>query len=96
MANTNEPGQHGTTPDGPTSMSLNQPDPDRQGHGLGPALRLDQAAARLRALSPRSTLARGYAIVRSRGSLVRSATAVEPGDPLRVEVADGAFGARVE
>src|SRR5205085_6116597 len=51
---------------------------------------LDQAAARLRALSPRSTLARGYAIVRSRGSLVRSATAVEPGDPLRVEVADGA------
>ena len=57
---------------------------------------LDQAAARLRTLSPRSTLERGYAIVRSRGSLVRSAKAVEPGDPLQVDVADGAFGARVE
>ena len=57
---------------------------------------LDQVAAQLRTLSPRSTLARGYAIVRSRGNLVRSATAVEPGDSLRVEVADGTFGARVE
>jgi exodeoxyribonuclease VII large subunit len=57
---------------------------------------LEQAAARLRALSPSSTLERGYAIVRSGGTLIRSAKAVEPGDPLRVEVADGSFGARVE
>jgi exodeoxyribonuclease VII large subunit len=57
---------------------------------------LEQAAGRLRALSPRATLERGYAIVRREGGLVRSATAVRPGDAIGVEVADGAFGARVE
>jgi exodeoxyribonuclease VII large subunit len=57
---------------------------------------LERTAARLQALSPRSTLERGYAIVRSGKSLVRSAAAVAPGDPLEVEVADGSFGARVE
>ncbi len=58
--------------------------------------RLDQSAARLRALSPRATLDRGYAIVRSGGSLVRSAASVTAGDAIAVEVADGSFGARVE
>ena len=57
---------------------------------------LDQTAARLQALSPRSTLERGYAIVRAQDVVVRSTTAVAPGDALRVEVADGSFGARVE
>jgi len=57
---------------------------------------LNHAAARLQALSPRSTLERGYAIVRSGDELVRSTTTVAPGDPLRIEVADGSFGARVE
>jgi exodeoxyribonuclease VII large subunit len=57
---------------------------------------LDQTAARLQALSPRSTLERGYAIVRAQDIVVRSTTAVAPGDALRVEVADGSFGARVE
>jgi exodeoxyribonuclease VII large subunit len=57
---------------------------------------LAQAGGRLRALSPRSTLERGYAIVRREGELVRSAEAVSPGDPIAVEVADGSFGARVE
>jgi exodeoxyribonuclease VII large subunit len=57
---------------------------------------LAQAGGRLRALSPRSTLERGYAIVRREGELVRSAGAVSPGDALAVEVADGSFGARVE
>jgi exodeoxyribonuclease VII large subunit len=57
---------------------------------------LTQAGGRLRALSPRSTLERGYAIVRREGDLVRSAGAVSPGVPISVEVADGSFGARVE
>jgi exodeoxyribonuclease VII large subunit len=58
--------------------------------------RLALAGGRLRALSPRATLDRGYAIVRSDGRLVRSAAAVGPGDEIAVEVAEGAFGARVE
>ena len=57
---------------------------------------LTQAGGRLRALSPRSTLERGYAIVRREGKLVRSAEVVSPGDPIAVEVADGSFGALVE
>jgi exodeoxyribonuclease VII large subunit len=57
---------------------------------------LEQAAGKLRALSPRSTLDRGYAIVRAGEELVRSASAVESGDAIAVEVADGRFGARVE
>jgi exodeoxyribonuclease VII large subunit len=58
--------------------------------------RLEHAAGRLRALSPRATLERGYAIVRTGEEIVRSATTVSPGDALDVEVADGRFGARVE
>jgi exodeoxyribonuclease VII large subunit len=58
--------------------------------------RLEQTTGRLRALSPRATLERGYAIVRKEGSIVRSAGAVAAGDALAVEVADGSFGARVE
>src|SRR5438105_2196000 len=50
----------------------------------------------VRALSPRATLERGYAIVRAREEIVRSATAVVSGDALEVQVADGRFGARVE
>jgi exodeoxyribonuclease VII large subunit len=57
---------------------------------------LAQKAGRLRALSPRATLDRGYAIVRREGELLRSATTVAPGDPISVELADGAFGAKVE
>jgi exodeoxyribonuclease VII large subunit len=58
--------------------------------------RVEHAAGRLRALSPRATLERGYAIVRSDEAIVRSASDVSSGDPLDVEVADGRFGARVE
>jgi exodeoxyribonuclease VII large subunit len=58
--------------------------------------RLEHAAGRLRALSPRATLERGYAIVRSDEEIVRSAALVSPGDAVEVEVADGRFGARVE
>jgi len=56
---------------------------------------LEQTAGRLRALSPRATLERGYAIVRLDGSLVRSASTVSTGDAIAVEVADGSFPARV-
>ena len=58
--------------------------------------RVEHAAGRLRALSPRATLDRGYAIVRKDGRLVRKAASVAAGDAIAVEVADGAFGARVE
>ena len=58
--------------------------------------RLEQSAGRLRALSPKATLARGYAIVRSGDEIVRSGSAVEPGERVDVELAEGGFGARVE
>ena len=57
---------------------------------------LAQSAGRLRALSPKATLTRGYAIVRTDTGIVRSPAAVRSGQPLRVEVAEGEFGARVE
>jgi exodeoxyribonuclease VII large subunit len=57
---------------------------------------VERQAARLRALSPRSTLERGYAIVRKGEDIVRAAVDVEPGDPIRVEVAEGSFGAHVD
>jgi exodeoxyribonuclease VII large subunit len=57
---------------------------------------LAQSAARLCALSPKATLSRGYAIVRTDTGIVRSPASVRPGQPLRVEVAEGEFGARVE
>jgi exodeoxyribonuclease VII large subunit len=58
--------------------------------------RLEHAAGRLRALSPRSTLERGYAIVRTEQEIVRSVEQVGAGAELEVEVANGRFGARVE
>ena len=58
--------------------------------------RLDGLAGRLRALSPRATLERGYAIVRTDDGIVRSTRAVAPGSRVDVELAEGAFGARVE
>jgi exodeoxyribonuclease VII large subunit len=57
---------------------------------------LEQTAGRLRALSPKATLNRGYAIVRAREAIVRSASAARTGERIDVEVSDGRFGARVE
>ena len=57
---------------------------------------LERHSARLRALSPKATLERGYSIVRTDNDIVRSASDVGSGDAIRVEVADGEFGARVE
>ncbi len=58
--------------------------------------RLEQAGARLRALSPRATLERGYAIVRAESGIVRSSGALSPGDRVDVELAEGGFGGTVE
>jgi exodeoxyribonuclease VII large subunit len=57
---------------------------------------LERTGARLRALSPRATLARGYAIVRAGEEVVRSAARLAPGQQVDVELAEGGFGARVE
>jgi exodeoxyribonuclease VII large subunit len=57
---------------------------------------LDHLSARLQALSPRSTLARGYAIVRAGGEALRESAVASPGDRLEVELASGSLGARVE
>jgi exodeoxyribonuclease VII large subunit len=57
---------------------------------------LDHTGAQLQALSPLSTLARGYAIVRAGGDALREAVAVAPGQRLEIELASGELGARVE
>ena len=76
---------------------------DRERLTKAPALLLERkrsalamSAARLRALSPKATLARGYAIVRRDDAVVRSATALAPGAHVDVELAQGRFAARVE
>jgi exodeoxyribonuclease VII large subunit len=57
---------------------------------------LRHTVARLRALSPRSTLQRGYAIVqRADGHVVRAADEVKIDDLLRVRLADGELRATV-
>jgi len=57
---------------------------------------LEGAAGRLRALSPKATLTRGYAIVRTDSGVVVSAADVSPGTRVDVELAAGGFGASVE
>ena len=57
---------------------------------------LENATSRLRVLSPSSTLARGYAIVRAEDAIVRSSSEVAPGRRIDVQLAEGGFGARVE
>ncbi|MSQ30098.1 MAG: exodeoxyribonuclease VII large subunit [Dehalococcoidia bacterium] len=54
-------------------------------------------AARVQALSPQATLARGYALVSTAdGALASRAASVAPGDQIEVRWADGARGATVE
>jgi exodeoxyribonuclease VII large subunit len=57
---------------------------------------VDRAGAQLRALSPKATVERGYAIVRTERGVVRAAADVAAGERVEVEVAQGTFGARVE
>jgi len=56
---------------------------------------LDHAAARLQALSPHATLARGYAIVRAGGAALRESAAAAAGTALEIELATGGLGATV-
>jgi exodeoxyribonuclease VII large subunit len=58
--------------------------------------KLEIFAGRLAALSPRATLERGYAIVRSGDEVVRAAASVSRGDAVAVELASGSFDATVE
>ncbi|HUI37560.1 MAG TPA: exodeoxyribonuclease VII large subunit [Gaiellaceae bacterium] len=58
--------------------------------------KLEQTAGRLRTLSPQATLERGYAIVRAKDAIVRSARGLETGERVEVELGEGGFGARVE
>ncbi|MCB8979598.1 MAG: exodeoxyribonuclease VII large subunit [Ardenticatenaceae bacterium] len=59
--------------------------------------RLNVLQAQLTAVSPKATLERGYAIVRTGdGRIVRSSTTVRPGDALTVQVHDGQFGVVVD
>ena len=76
---------------------------DRERLDRAPALLVERKRAgleglvgRLHALSPRKTLARGYAIVRTDNGIVRSSTELESGSRVDVELAEGGFGARVE
>lgn len=58
--------------------------------------RLDIAVQKLGTLSPEAVLARGYAVVRCAGSIIRDAAAVSPGDRIAVRVYRGTFDATVE
>ena len=59
--------------------------------------RLERAAQLLGALSYKSVLARGYALVRDAdGVTLRSATAVQPGTHLALEFSDGTVGATAD
>ena len=57
---------------------------------------VEHSAGRLRALSPRATLDRGYAIVRTANSIVRAGSEVATGTQVDVELGTGGFGATVE
>jgi len=58
---------------------------------------LDTLGGRLHALSPQSVLGRGYAMVRSEeGAVLSSVADAEVGRRVRIEVADGAWDARIE
>jgi exodeoxyribonuclease VII large subunit len=67
-------------------------------HRIGAAVDgLRHTVARLRALSPAATLERGYAIVqRGDGHVVRAASDVAKGDPVRVRLAAGELAATVD
>jgi len=57
---------------------------------------LEGLAGRLQALSPKNTLARGYAIVRTDNGIVRSSAELAAGKRVEVELAEGSFDGRVE
>ena len=70
--------------------------PTTMGHRLERATSdLTHTVARLRALSPKSTLERGYAIVTLHGSVLRDPADAAVGDDLRVRLAEGDLTATV-
>ena len=60
-------------------------------------LHLERECARLKALSPKAVLARGYAIISDpqTGKVVRQIAQIEPTLPIRVQILDGTFYAEV-
>ncbi len=55
------------------------------------------AVAKLDALSPLKVLGRGYAMARTQdGGILRSSDQVQPGDRIRLRLAQGTLGCRVE
>jgi exodeoxyribonuclease VII large subunit len=56
---------------------------------------VEHSAGRLRALSPKSTLERGYAIVRADEHVLRDTAGLAPGAHVDVQLAEGSFGAKV-
>ncbi len=56
----------------------------------------DSANARLLSLNPLAVLERGFAVVSRDGMVIRSAAQLNPGDEVKVRLARGSFGARVE
>jgi exodeoxyribonuclease VII large subunit len=60
--------------------------------------RVATLTARLDALSPLAVLARGYAVCwnEARDGIIRSASAVTPGDGVHVTLAEGEISCRVE
>jgi exodeoxyribonuclease VII large subunit len=63
----------------------------------GARRRLDSGKAQMEALSPARVLERGYAVVRTGdGTVVRRAGDLAPGVRVRVDLAEGRVGARVE
>ncbi len=64
---------------------------------MGVEKKLDRLGAMLEALSPRAVLGRGYGLIYdSAGRVVTSITALKRGESIRIELHDGARGARVE
>lgn len=62
----------------------------------GEQARLEHTLARVRALSPRATLQRGYTILtRDDGSTVTSVTQLEPDDTIVARLLDGEVAAAV-
>jgi exodeoxyribonuclease VII large subunit len=57
---------------------------------------LDHTGARLQALSPLGTLSRGYAIVRSGSTALRSAADVASGEGIEIQLATGSLAATVD
>ncbi len=59
-------------------------------------VRFQRTAAKLDALSPLKVLGRGYAMVTREDTVVRSASQLQPGDPIQVSLSDGTLQCTVD